>query len=204
MSAEEPSVLCQMGDSAVSFSRPEAVSAASLSQWLRVQEGVLDVVLSEKRIAIYFDPQRPPPRLAQLPAACAQLKPVATTGQTHRIAVTYDGADLEAVARATGLPVAEVIALHAGCTYQVGMLGFMPGFAYLQGLSSQLVLPRRSEPRARIPVAAVAIGGAYSAIYPCASPGGWNLLGTAVEPALLNADGARFQLGDRVIFEPVA
>ncbi len=195
--------LVWLGDSAVTFPRPATVAPAVLSVWLREQPGVLDVVISDHRVALYFDPRRPPAQLEGILERSAQLQSAVAVGQTHRIAVRYDGPDLAAVAAATGLDVAQVIALHAQAEYQVGMLGFMPGFAYLQGLDSRLVLPRRDQPRARVPADSVAIGGAYSAIYPCTSPGGWNLLGTALEPLLLTGAGARLQLGDRVIFEPI-
>lgn len=197
------SKLTLLGDSAASFARPGGVSAAAMSQWMRAQDGVLDVVISEQRVAVYFDPRHPPPQLQQFPMVCAQLDSKPLAARTHRIAVTYDGEDLAAVAEASGLDVAGVIRLHSEVCYQVGMLGFLPGFAYLQGLDSRLVIPRREQPRARVAANSVAIAGAYSAIYPCASPGGWNLLGTAVEPALFDEEGARFALGDSVVFEPL-
>jgi KipI family sensor histidine kinase inhibitor len=85
------------------------------------------------------------------------------------------------------------------------MLGFAPGFAYLGPLPEALRLPRREQPRPRVPVGAVAIAGSQTAIYPVATPGGWHLIGRTdavvwdarrTEPALLLA-------GDAVRFEPV-
>ncbi len=203
MSERALSGLVWLGDSAASFSRPEGISPAAISLWTRAQEGVLDVVISEQQVAVYFDPRHPPPQLQQFPLQCAQLDSKPPVSRTHRISVIYDGDDLPAVAEATGLDVATVIRAHSEGCYQVAMLGFLPGFGYLQGLDSRLVIPRRPQPRARVAANSVAIAGVYSAIYPCASPGGWNLLGTAVGPALFNEDGARFALGDAVVFEPV-
>jgi len=119
----------------------------------------------------------------------------------HTIAVRYDGPDLDEVARSTGLGRAEVVALHTRGAYVVAAIGFAPGFAYLRGLDSRLVIPRRPTPRPRVPAGAVAIGGPYTGVYPLVSPGGWHLLGTAVGVALFDArSGARFALGDRVTF----
>jgi len=122
------------------------------------------------------------------------------------IPVVYDGEDLSEIAQKTGLSPAQVAALHSEASYTVAFCGFAPGFAYLRGLPSMLQLPRRLTPRAQVPAGAVAVASEYTAVYPTASPGGWNLLGTtsvtlfdgsADEPALLHP-------GDRVRFVPVS
>ena len=48
------------------------------------------------------------------------------------IPVTYDGADLEAVAAALGMSPEAVVELHAGAEYTVAFMGFAPGFPYLE------------------------------------------------------------------------
>lgn len=95
----------------------------------------------------------------------------------HEVPVIYDGPDLPAVAAATGLSVAEVIAIHSSAEYVVRMMGFAPGFPYLDGLDPRLYLQRKASPRNRIEPGAVAIGGSHAGIYSVASPGGWHLLG---------------------------
>ena len=92
----------------------------------------------------------------------------------------YDGPDLGAIARATGLDTAEVVRLHSGARYRVAFCGFSPGFGYLTGLPESLHVPRRADPRASVPARSVGVAGEYSAVYPRVSPGGWNLLGTAL------------------------
>lgn len=93
------------------------------------------------------------------------------------VPVIYDGADLQAVADATGLRIAQVIAEHSQAEYRAAFCGFAPGFAYLTGLPLALHLPRRDVPRTQVPAGSVAIAGAYSGVYPRALPGGWHLLG---------------------------
>src|SRR5262249_52361854 len=69
-----------------------------------------------------------------------------------------------------------------------------------------LALPRRPSPRPRVPAGSVGIAGAFTGIYPFASPGGWNLvaragvtlLDPARDPPLLFAEG------DHVRFVPSA
>ena len=124
----------------------------------------------------------------------------------HVIPVHYDGMDLDAVAAATGLAVTEVINRHSGRGYTVDLLGFVPGFAYLSELDRSLQLPRRAEPRPRVPAGSVAIAAAQTAVYPLDTPGGWHIIGRTETmlfdparepPALLRA-------GDTVRFERVA
>ena len=93
------------------------------------------------------------------------------------IPVRYDGEDLDYVAALAGLSVAEVVARHCAPVYTVAFCGFAPGFGYLTGLDDALWLPRLAVPRTRVPAGSVAIADRYAAVYPQASPGGWNLLG---------------------------
>jgi len=105
------------------------------------------------------------------------------------------------VASASGLSPAEVVAIHSGTAYEVTVVGFLPGFAYLRALDPRLVLPRRATPRPRVPALSVAIAGPYTGVYPFASPGGWHLLGTALGFTPFDArTGAAMSLGDRVRF----
>lgn len=133
---------------------------------------------------------------------------VADGGSLVEIPVMYgydDGPDLDDVARLTGISADSVIDQHAATEYRVHMLGFAPGFAYLGPVPEALHVPRRAEPRVRVPAGSVAIAGAQTAVYPQATAGGWHLIGrteatlwdpTADEPA-------RLRPGDRVRFVPV-
>ncbi|GAB7129255.1 5-oxoprolinase subunit PxpB [Silvimonas sp. JCM 19000] len=118
-------------------------------------------------------------------------------GQRHDIPVHYGGKagpDLAAVAEFSGLTPQQVIELHAAQDYAVYCIGFLPGFPYLGGLDERLIIPRRARPRQKVPAGSVGIGGMQTGIYPCASPGGWHLIGrtdtrlfdvTQMPPALL-------------------
>jgi len=129
------------------------------------------------------------------------------------VPVTYDGADLELVAGHTGLTVSAIIKLHSAPVYTVRMMGFTPGFPYLDGLDERLQIPRKASPRIRIDPGSVAIGGPHAGIYSVASPGGWHLLG-CTELRLFNSEAAREQKwdfekvfllepGDRLRFKPI-
>lgn len=97
---------------------------------------------------------------------------------TITLQVRYDGPDLVAVATATGFSVEEVVARHLSAEYVVAFVGFSPGFAYLTGLDPALRVARRPSPRTTLPAGSVAIADQFCGVYPRASPGGWQLLGT--------------------------
>ena len=44
-----------------------------------------------------------------------------------------------------------LFAAHLASPFKVYVLGFMPGLAYVAGLDQALFLPRRSQPRVRVP-----------------------------------------------------
>jgi KipI family sensor histidine kinase inhibitor len=136
---------------------------------------------------------------AQL-AALAKLPDDDATAREVELRVVYDGLDLDDVARASGVSVAEIVDVHRAATYVVDTIGFAPGFAYLTGLDPRLQLPRRATPRSRVPAGSLAIADAFTAVYPFDSPGGWHLLGRVVQRRMFDEHGALLQLGDRVRF----
>lgn len=174
--------------------------------------GVIETVPTFRSLTVIYDPLQT--RRATLEAALAGLIEAADHapaggGRHWRLPACYGGAfgpDLAEVAAATGLDAEAVIAAHSATEYVVYMLGFLPGFPFMGDLPAALQLPRRSEPRVRVPGGSIAIANGLTAIYPWESPGGWHLLGrcpvplfdaTRTAPALLAA-------GDRVRFTPVS
>jgi KipI family sensor histidine kinase inhibitor len=198
------------GSRALRFTVPEGRSRSALLAELRAIPGVVDVVLTESVGMVVGGDG------AELRAAIARAEDAGGAGaredhagagdaasRLHVIEVVYDGEDLDEVARVTGLSREDVIRAHADREHTVAMLGFLPGFAYLRGVDPRLALPRRESPRARVAAGSVAIAAGYTGIYPCASPGGWHLLGRAPAFSPWAEGGAALALGDRVRFEPV-
>ena len=87
------------------------------------------------------------------------------------------GPDLEYVAEYNKLSKEEVIKIHTGTDYLVYMLGFMPGFTYLGGMSEKIATPRLESPRLQIYPGSVGIAGKQTGMYPSMSPGGWRIIG---------------------------
>ncbi len=110
--------------------------------------------------------------------------------------------DLQRISEHHGLSKEEIIELHLGGEYQVYCLGFAPGFAFLAEVDERIAMPRLSTPRKRVPAGAVAIADRQTAIYPSASPGGWNIIGLCPTP-LFNAKqkpATPFEVGMTVKF----
>jgi KipI family sensor histidine kinase inhibitor len=116
--------------------------------------------------------------LSKRPSAQPPVSPT-SRGSRHEVEifVRYDGPDLAEISMLTGLTPEEAVAAHTGTPWRVAFVGFSPGFAYLFGGDPRLHVPRRSEPRTSVPAGSVGLAGEFSAVYPRASPGGWQLLG---------------------------
>lgn len=115
-----------------------------------------------------------------------------------------DGPDLEATARLCGISPEHYVERHCAGEYQVAMLGFAPGFAYLLGLDPALSAPRLATPRRQVPAGSLGIAGDQTGIYPQASPGGWRLIGRTTTPLFdpTRDPPSALQPGDRVRFVP--
>ena len=115
------------------------------------------------------------------------------------------GPELEKVAWLHGLKPERVIELHSSQTYHAYFLGFAPGFAYLGDLPDALATPRLATPRRKVPAGSVGIAGKQTAVYPFATPGGWNLLGRT-PLHMFQVDREPMELldvGDEVRFRPI-
>ncbi|MHB1434206.1 MAG: 5-oxoprolinase subunit B family protein, partial [Streptosporangiaceae bacterium] len=168
--AGDRALLIEAGGSAAGLAA--AIARAGLA-------GIADVIPGARTVLVTWEPGRW--RLRDLARAIAEL-PVdddpAADLPAVEIGVRYDGPDLAEVATLAGMPVAEVIEAHQAAEYTVGWLGFSPGFGYLTGLDPRLArVPRLATPRVSVPAGSVAIAGGLAAVYPSASPGGWQLIG---------------------------
>lgn len=188
----------------------DTVVQSSVTPLAGVALGILDIVPAFGATAVHFDPS-----LISLGEVSDWLDSNSTssnlTGDSSRlveIPVLYGGdfgPDLDAVATHAGLSADEIIRRHAAADYVVGAVGFQPGFGYLEGLPAELHTPRRDTPRTAVPAGAVGIGGPYTAVYPQASPGGWNLIGQTPLAMFdeIRDDPSLLKYGDRVRFRAI-
>lgn len=207
------------GDSAIVVELEARIDPEINEQAIRLAEmvhaaaiaGVRDVVPTYRSVAVFFDPLRTDYR--QLVEWLeSQVERLAEAPVAERASITVPvcyqdelGPDLAAVAAFANMLPQHVIAIHAGATYRVFMLGFMPGFAYMGVLDPRIAMPRRSTPRVRVPRGAVGIAGTQTGIYPAETPGGWQLIGrTPLQPFDMTRPAPfLFRPGDAVRFVPI-
>ena len=141
-------------------------------------EGVIDLVPAATTLLLTIDP-----RATDVERISRQVSGIIVgsherekTGEV-KIPVVYDGEDLAEVGRITGLGERGVIEAHTGSPWTVAFCGFAPGFGYMVGGDERLRVPRRDNPRTRVPAGSVAIAGEFASVYPRESPGGWQLIG---------------------------
>ena len=172
---------------------------------------VRDVVVGYCTATVYYDPLRSDGQHleSQLRTLAASLPDSCDSDGAHiDVDVCYGGElgpDLGDVAARAGMSEADVIAVHSDRTYRVYVVGFIPGFPYMAAVDERLALPRRANPRLRVPSGSVAIAAGQTGIYPRETPGGWHLIGrTRVKPYdPSRANAFLFKPGDRVRFHPI-
>jgi KipI family sensor histidine kinase inhibitor len=145
--------------------------------------GVVETVPSIRSLMVSYDPLATS-RAELQPRIDALIARGLAAGARSRcvtIPCCYDdpefAPDLGEVARRTRKTPEQVIAAHLASSFKVYVLGFMPGLAYIAGLEPSLYLPRRNQPRVRVPRSSVAIAMDMTTIYPFETPGGWHLIG---------------------------
>ncbi|EED32663.1 conserved hypothetical protein TIGR00370 [gamma proteobacterium NOR5-3] len=209
-SAGESALIVYLGTE----SSPEvAARVQALGAALRHSLGsiLIDLVPSYASLLVIYDPLRSDryhvsqcirTSLSDLPAVTAG------NGRLVEIPVYYSpesGEDLEGLASSKGLSTQDVIDIHSEQEYRVYAIGFAPGFAYLGDVDTRIAAPRLSTPRQSVPRGAVAIADRQTAVYPAASPGGWNLIGRSplkmFDP--LATEPMPVHVGDRVRFKPI-
>jgi allophanate hydrolase len=176
-------VLTRCGDDLLSIAVDTPADAQALAKQLRQNGAWLEVVPGIDSVVVRFD-------IAALDGAAAQaaietviaegIQPLPASGKVVEIPVVYGGMygpDLDALSKETNLSVDEIVGLHTSRDYPVEMVGFTPGFAFIGGLDERLHVPRRSEPRQRVPAGSIGIADGRTGIYALASPGGWALIG---------------------------
>ncbi len=204
-------LLAEYGD-AIDPEINRKVRTVALALEMEKQDGIEDVIPSYRSLLIVYDPMRTD--LDALKAVIESLesrldKLEIPAPHTVEIPVLYGGdvgPDIEFVARFHGLSEAEVVRIHSEAVYEIYMMGFTPGFAYLGGLAERLHTPRLDTPRPLVRAGSVGIANNQTGIYPVDSPGGWRLIGrTPLKPF----DPARkapflYRAGDLIKFTPIS
>lgn len=112
--------------------------------------------------------------------------------------------DLSSLSRHTCLNIDDIIQIHSSTIYSCYAIGFMPNFGYLGDVDKRIQIPRHINPRTQVAAGSVGIADNQTAIYPKASPGGWQIIGQS--PTKLNKLGKleKLTVGCQVKFKPIS
>lgn len=193
------------------FSSTDITHIHAAAKAIRAMSGWLEIVPAIDSLAVQFDPASTSPDQAAAKFS-RQLQSISfEVNRDQReicLPVCYEpkhAPDRDWLAEKLGLPASDLADWHSALEFSVSMLGFMPGFAYLQTDQTVPMIGRLSNPRQRVPAGSVGIIGPQSCLYSFNSPGGWPLIGRtpvnlfdhkAKEPALVSA-------GQRIKFRPI-
>ncbi len=145
--------------------------------------GILEVIPTYRSLLMVYDPRQTNPERLESTLARLEERLDRSRSPLHapsRYPVLYGGEmgpDIDFVAEHTGMTVDDVIERHSEPSYQIYMIGFTPGFAFLGGLPDELATPRLPTPRTDVPAGSVGIANNQTGMYPVTSPGGWQLIG---------------------------
>lgn len=208
----ETACMVWLGEHIQSQISDQVVAATALIRQ-HLGPALIDIVPSYASVLVYADINQ-----LDISACCEQLHTLlsqqldqapAVTPRRFEVACCYHpevAPDLNWVSQQTGLSHDAIAQLHSQTIYRVYAIGFAPGFCFLGTLDERLVLPRKDTPRARVEAGSVAIAQQQTAVYPRATPGGWQIIGRSHCDmlALCNDPQQPLQLGDEVQFVPQA
>lgn len=135
------------------------------------------------------------------------LTDVVSPGRLLQVPVCYAqkfAVDIQYIAEQKNITAEEIIHLHTSKIYNVFMIGFLPGFAYMGIVDEKIMIPRKPQPN-QVAAGSVGIAGFQTGIYPLNTPGGWQIIGRTPlkifdknkeQPVLLQA-------GDQIKFYPI-
>ena len=179
---------------------------------LKKPQGVVEWAPAFASVTVWYDPDR-----ITFDALQAALAPLASAGAREKTAggsfvipfcPDADLApDLAEIAALKNLSPDAYVSNFAAQVFEVAMLGFQPGFAYLSGLPESLDAPRLATPRKKVPARSLAVADGMCAAYPFDSPGGWRLIGRTPAPLFDPQNPERPAVltpGDKVRWRPVA
>lgn len=184
----------------------------SLSKFFRTKSVWQEVISAEESIAVKYDSLQVSNYKAK-DLILSDIKEFEYKNESNEqalihVPVYYSeefGLDIEELTTNQSISKQKLVDLHSGVDYEVKMIGFNPGFAYLGDLPEELRVSRLSKPRINLLPGSVGIAGNRTGIYPFGGPGGWRIIGRTPirlfdknkeNPFLINPDM-------RVKFEPI-
>lgn len=160
---------------------------------------ISDVISTETEICLKVKRQLLPDDIIRLQRVVIKQD----ASKKLKLPIRIETTAADEIQKHTGLTIETYIDQLLNKTYTVAMLGFLPGFIYLNGLPEEMQVPRLATPHTRIPPKSLAIGGPYLGLYSLPSPGGWHVIGQ-FGPDVLDVHASNpslLQAGDELILE---
>lgn len=196
----------------INYSKSVNEAVNTLAQSLRNSEKWLEIVPGYDSLLCQFDMSKISFDAAKkaLLSKIKTLKPKPrSTGNIIEIPVTYGGEhgpDIAAIQKTSKLSKKALIKVHSDAIYDVCIMGFIPGFAFLSEAPKALHHPRHATPRNLVPAGSIGIAGWQTGIYGLDSPGGWQIIGRTPLKLFDKSRSAPFlvQAGDQIRFRPIS
>ena len=201
------------GDSIIIIQDLKSLKSSSLSVYiekLNLTE-IEDIISLKNSLGIIFNPYKiTSERLIKKIQNVISDKnlTIINNSKTWKIPICYHedfAIDFKEISSLSKLDVHQLKKKHFSKTYEVDMLGFLPGFLYLGDLDKSLHLPRKKNPRISIPEGSVGIAGNQTGIYNIESPGGWNIIGRTPLKLFDKSKNPPINIaqGDKIIFQEI-
>ena len=210
MSTAEPVFF--LGDDALGVTLSSKHRRNALAQYLQDSRQWREVIPGANGLSVQYDPAfiAPEDALAALEKAlAAEIIPTNNAHETLVIPVCYHedfALDMPHVSASIGLSSEEIIARHTAARHHVDVIGFTPGFAYLEGGDEALNVPRLNTPRTYLSAGSIGLAGGLCGLYALPGPGGWPIIGRSPMPLFDTAqkDPFRIQAGQSIQFTAIS
>jgi|TARA_B100000029_G_scaffold107679_1_gene98819 KipI family sensor histidine kinase inhibitor len=201
------------GDSIIIIQDLKSLKSSSLSVYiekLNLTE-IEDIISLKNSLGIIFNPYKiTSERLIKKIQNVISDKNlnIKKKSKTWKIPICYDkdfAIDFKEISSISKLDLEQLKKKHFNKTYEVDLIGFLPGFLYLGDLDKSLRFPRKKNPRTSIPEGSVGIAGNQTGIYNIESPGGWNIIGRTPLKLFNKSKNPPINInqGDKVIFQEI-
>ena len=176
-----------LGDDAVAIRPKDKASRHGIAQSLRSGGDWLDVVSGKEIVAVQFNPLHVAPSEAMKRLDIWRKDYSGASGEArepitlHLDTSEVNAPDLMRLAQQNGLSTQALLQKIVRSSLIVDMLGFTPGFAYVEGVDPELVAERLSVPRQKVSAGSVGLLSGQLGLYALAGPGGWPIIGRLQE-----------------------
>jgi allophanate hydrolase len=176
-----------IGDDAVAIQPTARALRHPLARALRATQNWIDVVPGKQIVALQFDPMQELPSEALQRAADwldgFEAEDVSARSRVDLHLDVSEGCapDLNHIAERNGLSPDDFLRRVTGSDLVVDMLGFTPGFAYVDGVDTTLQSERLASPRQRVAAGSVGFVSGQLGLYGLSGPGGWPIIGRLKE-----------------------